>query len=147
MSSFPPGSSAALVNAIDLMARAVFTWVRQEAMEHRFRGVSISTDEQCALAAGFIAGLRSRIGLGESEAALLAYVYALMTGERAGAAALAGKLLAQQEGDAKLSCSGYLNGLHAARTLLHEFQLVRLNPATDSLPEPAASTSRWESLN
>jgi len=147
MSSFPPGSSAALVNAIDLMARAVFTWVRQEAMEHRFRGVSISTDEQCALAAGFIAGLRSRIGLGESEAALLAYVYALMTGERAGAAALVVKLLAQQDGDAKFSCSGYLHGLQAARTLLCEFQRVRLNLPTESLSELSVFIASGTSLN
>jgi hypothetical protein len=55
MSSLPPGSSLALVNAIDLMARAVFTWVRQESMDNRFRGISVSADEQCALAAGFIA--------------------------------------------------------------------------------------------
>jgi len=147
MSSFPPGSSAALVIAIGLMARAVFTWVRQEAMEHRFRGVSISTDEQCALAAGFIAGLRSRIGLGESEAALLAYVYALMTGERAGAAALVVKLLAQQDGDAKFSCSGYLHGLQAARTLLSEFQRVRLNLPTESLSELPVFIASGTSLN
>jgi len=147
MSNFPPGSSAALVNAIDLMARAVFTWVRQEAMEHRFRGVSISTDEQCALAAGFIAGLRSRIGLGDSEAALLAYVYALMTGERAGAAALVVKLLAQQDGDGKFSCSSYLNGLQAARTLLCEFQRVRLNLPTESLSELPVFITSGTSLN
>jgi hypothetical protein len=147
MSSFPSGSSAALVNAIDLMARAVFTWVRQEAMEHRFRGVSISTDEQCALAAGFIAGLRSRIGLGDSEAALLAYVYALMTGERAGAAALVVKLLAQQDGDAKFSCSGYLNGLQAARTLLCEFQRVRLNLPAESLSELPVFIASGTALN
>jgi hypothetical protein len=116
-------------------------------MDHRFRGVSVSTDEQCSLAAGFIAGLRSRIGLGDSEAALLAYVYALMTGERSGAAALVGKLLAQQEGDAKLSCSGYLNGLQAARTLLCEFQRVRVNLPTESLSEVPVFIASGTSLN
>ena len=147
MSSFPPASSVALVNAIDLMARAVFTWVRQEAMDHRFRGISVSADEQYALAAGFIAGLRSRIGLGDSEAALLAYTYALMTGERAGATALVGKLLGQQEGGAQFSCSGYLNGLQAARTLLVEFQRLPFNLPTESLAEPAASITPVSSLN
>lgn len=147
MSSFPPGSSAGLVNAVDLMARAVFTWVRQEVMERRFRGVSISTDEQCALAAGFIAGLRTRIGLGDAEAALLAYVYALMTGERAGAAALVGKLLAQKEGVGEFSCSGYLHGLQAARTLLCEFQRVRPNLPTESLSELLSANYFGTSLN
>jgi hypothetical protein len=147
MSSTPPGSSLALVNAIDLMARAVFTWVRQESMDNRFRGISVSADEQCALAAGFIAGLRSRIGLGDSEAALLAYVYALMIGERAAAAALVRKLLAEQEGDTIFSCSGYLHGLNAARTLLCEFQMVRINLSTESLPEQPESIAPWTSLN
>lgn len=147
MSKLPPGQSAELVRAIDLMARAVFTWVRQEAMDHRFRGVSISADEQCALAAGFIAGLRTRIGLGDSEAALLAYTYVLMTGERTGAAGLAGKLLAQQDGDGEFSCSGYLHGLQAARTLLCEFQTVRINLASESSPDQPVSVFPLGSLN
>ena len=147
MSSIPPSQSAEPVRAIDLLARAVFTWVRQEAMDHRFRGISVSADEQCALAAGFIAGLRSRIGLGDSEAALLAYVYALMAGERAGAVALAAKLLVQQEGDGKFSCSGYLHGLQAARTLLSEFQLPRINLVVESLSEQPKSPFPCSSLN
>ena len=147
MSNIPPGQSAEPVRAIDLMARAVFTWVRQEAMDHRFRGISVTADEQCALAAGFIAGLRSRIGLGDSEAALLAYVYALMTGERAGAAALVEKLLEQREGDGKFSCSGYLHGLQAARTLLAEFQMVRISLAVESWSEQPVSIFPCNSLN
>jgi len=147
MSSIPPGQSAEPVRAIDLLARAVFTWVRQEAMDHRFRGISVSADEQCALAAGFIAGLRSRIGMGDSEAALLAYVYALMTGERIDALTLAGKLLAQQEADGKLSCSGFLHGLQAARTLLSEFQLAGLSLAVDACLEQSGLSSSCSSLN
>jgi len=147
MSSIPPGQSAEPVRAIDLLARAVFTWVRQEAMDHRFRGISVSADEQCALAAGFIAGLRSRIGLGDPEAALLAYVYALMTGERSGAVALATKLLAQQERDGKFSCSGYLHGLQTARALLAEFHMFRINLAVESISDQPVSIFPGRSLN
>lgn len=146
MSNLPPVQSAEPVRAIDLMARAVFTWVRQEVMNQRFRGDSVSSDEQCALAAGFIAGLRSRIGLGDPEAALLAYAYALMSGERTGAAALVEKLLVQ-EADFQFSCSGYLHGLQAARTLLCKFQTFRINPPADSLPEQVAPIFPWSLVN
>jgi hypothetical protein len=50
---------------------------------------------------------------------LVAYVYALMRGERSGATAAARDLLAREPG-AAISCAGYLHGLAAARQVLGE---------------------------
>jgi len=107
------------ISDIDMMARAAFTWVRQQAMEQRFLGLPVSAAEECELAAGFLAGLKARLGLGDSESALVAYVYALMRGERAGAAKTARELLAREPA-AAMSCAGYLHGLAAARNVLGE---------------------------
>ena len=134
MSDLPQGQLAESVRAIDLLACTVFTWVRQQSMEQRFRGVPMSADEQSALAAGFIAGLRAHIRLPDSDAALVAYVYALMSGERTGAAALVDRLLSRDE-DLLLPCSGYLHGLQAARTLLCDYAVLRSHPAKDSLQD------------
>jgi hypothetical protein len=107
------------IRNIDMMARAAFTWVRQQAMEQRFLGLPVSAAEECELAAGFLAGLKARLGLCDSESILVAYVYALMRGERAGAAQTARDLLAREPG-AAMSCAGYLHGLAAARNVLGE---------------------------
>jgi hypothetical protein len=131
MSDMPQEQPAASVRAIDLLAHAVFTWVRHETMGQRFRGNPVGADEQSALAAGFIAGLRTRIGLSDSEAALVAYVYALMSGERKDAAGMVDKLLVHDVG-LRFSCSGYLQGLQAARTLLCDFEVERVALKIDS---------------
>jgi hypothetical protein len=107
------------VRDIDAMARAVFTWVRQHAMERRFLGVPISEAEQSELAAGFLAGLRARFGLGESESTLIAYVYAVMRGERADATNAARELLSM-DSTVSVSAAGYIQGLEAARQILGE---------------------------
>jgi hypothetical protein len=73
--------------------------------------------EELDLAAGFLAGLRVRLTLGSAESAFLAYVYALMSGERAGAKNTANRLLSRGSADVP-SCSGYLFGLKAARELM-----------------------------
>ena len=107
------------IRDIDMMARAAFTWVRQQAMEQRFLGLPVTAAEESELAAGFLAGLKARLGLCDSESTLVAYVYALMRGERTGAAASARDLLAREPG-ASVSCAGYLHGLAAARNVLGE---------------------------
>ena len=107
------------IRDIDMMARAAFTWVRQQAMEQRFLGLPVTAAEESELAAGFLAGLKARLGLCDSESTLVAYVYALMRGERTGAAASARDLLAREPG-ASVSCAGYLHGLAAARHVLGE---------------------------
>jgi hypothetical protein len=112
-------SSDHSVQSIDSMARAVFTWVRQQAMEQRFLGIPITEAEQLELAAGFLAGMRARLGLGDSESTLVAYVYSLMRGERSGATNSARILLSREPGVA-VSCAGYLHGLNAARQLMCE---------------------------
>ena len=83
------------IRDIDSMARAVFTWVRQQAMEQRFLGVPVSEAEQLELAAGFLAGLRARLGLCDSETTIVAYVYALMRGDRVEAANAAEQLISR----------------------------------------------------
>jgi hypothetical protein len=107
------------IRDIDMMARAAYTWVRQQAMEQRFLGLPVTAAEECELAAGFLAGLKARLGLCDSESSLVAYVYVLMRGERSGAAASARNLLAREPG-AAVSCAGYLHGLAAARNVLGE---------------------------
>ena len=108
-----------LIRDMDTMARAAFTWVRQQAMEQRFLGLPVSAAEECELAAGFLAGLKARLKLSDSESILVAYIYVLMRGERSGAAKTARELLAREPG-AAVSCAGYLHGLAAARNVLGE---------------------------
>jgi hypothetical protein len=126
----PFDSTDTCVRDIDSMARAVFTWVRQQAMEQRFLGIPITDSEQLELAAGFLAGMRARLGLGDSESSLVAYVYSLMRGDRAGALNAARFLLSRELG-ATVSCAGYLHGLDAARQLMNEQHVSdkRSNPA------------------
>jgi len=107
------------IRDIDMMARAAFTWVRQQAMEQRFLGLPVNAVEESELAAGFLAGLKAQLGLCDSESTLVAYVYVLMRGERSGATAAARDLLAREPG-AAISCAGYLHGLAAARQVLGE---------------------------
>lgn len=107
------------IRDIDMMARAAYTWVRQQAMEQRFLGIPISAAEECELAAGFLAGLRARLGLCDTESILVAYVYALMRGERSAATETARELFAREAG-ATVPCAAYLHGLAAARQVLGE---------------------------
>ena len=141
MFSAPPHNADTYVRDIDSMARAVFTWVRQQAMEQRFLGVPVSEAEQLELAAGFIAGLRARLGLADSESILVAYVFALMRGERSAAANIAQNLLNREPG-AAVSCSGYLHGMSAARRILGEqHQLREPSDLTDGINSVTTSSS------
>jgi hypothetical protein len=105
------------IRDIDSMARAAHAWVRQQTFEQRFIGLPVSDAEESDLAAGFLAGLRLRLTLRETDSMLLAYVYVLMTGQRAGALVKAESLL-DRNPVALASASGYLHGLRAARELL-----------------------------
>jgi hypothetical protein len=104
---------------VDLLARAAFVWVRQQSMEQRFLGSQISIAEESELAAGFLAGVRSSLGIGDSESILVAYSYALMRGERSSAVNSARDLVSRSPG-LSASCSGYLHGINAARRILAE---------------------------
>ena len=104
---------------IDTMARALFTWVRQQSMEQRFLGFPVTAAEEYELAAGFLAGLKVRLGLAFEESMLVAYGYTLMRGERNNALAAARNLL-NRETSVSISCAGYLHGLEAARRVLGE---------------------------
>ena len=104
---------------VDLLARAAFTWVRQQSMEQRFLGSPISVAEETELAAGFLAGVRSSLHIGDGESILVAYSYALMRGERSSAVESAVDLVSRSPGLAA-SCSGYLHGINAARQVLAE---------------------------
>jgi hypothetical protein len=141
MFSAPPHHADTYVRNIDSMARAVFTWVRQQTMEQRFLGVPVSEAEQLELAAGFIAGLRARLGLADSESILVAYVFALMRGERSAAANIAQNLLNREPG-AAVSCAGYLHGLSAARRILGEQHPLReTSDLTDGINSVTTSSS------
>mgnify|MGYP003573372553 CR=1 FL=1 len=107
------------IRDIDSIARAAYIWVRQQSFDQRFIGKPVSSAEETALAAGFLAGLRSRLQLGDSESALVAYVYALMIGQRYGAAQTADDLVRREPGSFA-SCAGYLEGLKAARKIMDE---------------------------
>jgi hypothetical protein len=117
------------IRDIDSMARAAYVWVRQQTFEQRFIGMPVSPIEESALAAGFLAGLKSRLQLGDSESTLVAYIYVLMSGERGGATQSAAELI-QRAPDSFVSCAGYRSGLAAAREIVGE--------GTDQL-----STSQW----
>ena len=119
----------AFIHDIDLMARAAYTWVRQQTFEQRFIGLPVSAAQESDLAAGFLAGLTARLQLDKSELIQLAYVYALMTGERSGAIRTARKLI-DSERAASASCSAYLVGLKAARDLF--FECTNEMPASKS---------------
>ena len=120
-------STDCYIRDIDSMARAAYLWVRQQAFEQRFIGMPINLAEETALAAGFLAGLRSRLNLSDSESTLVAYVYALMTGQQAGATLIAIKLV-NREPDTFAACAGYLEGLKAARKMLgHRPAAVLMN--------------------
>ena len=141
MFSAPPHNPDTYVRDIDSMARAVFTWVRQQSMEQRFLGVPVTEAEQLELAAGFIAGLRARLGLADSESILVAYEYALMRGERSAAANIAKNLLNREPG-AAVSCAGYLHGLSAARRILGEqHPLPEKSDLSDGINSVTNSTS------
>jgi len=139
MQSCSPESNEDYIRDLDSMARAVFTWVRQQSMEQRFLGVPVSDAEQCELAAGFLAGLKARFGLGDAESSLVAYVYALMRGERSDAATAACNLIVRDPG-AAMSCAGYMHGLQAARQLLGE-QHIRRTHEEISLSTVATSNT------
>ena len=102
-------STDCYIRDIDSIARAAYLWVRQQTFEQRFIGMPTNLAEETALAAGFLAGLRSRLNLGESESTLVAYVYALMIGQQA-EAALAAANLVNHEAGSFTSCAGYLEG-------------------------------------
>lgn len=107
------------VRDIDSMARAAFVWVRQQSFQQRFIGLPVSSAEETALAAGFLAGLSSRLRLRDSESTLVAYVYVLMNGERAGAPQTAEHLI-QREPASFAPFAGYLRGREAAREFMRE---------------------------
>ena len=106
-----------LIRDIDSMARAAHAWVRQQTFEQRFIGLPVTDAEESDLAAGFLAGLKLRLTLRDTDSMLLAYIYVLMTGQRAGALDKARNLL-DRNAVALASASGYLHGLRAARALL-----------------------------
>ncbi|MGI9291128.1 MAG: hypothetical protein ACR2QG_07610 [Gammaproteobacteria bacterium] len=109
-------SKDSFIRDIDAMARAASMWVRQRAYEQRFIGAPVSSVEEIALAAGFLAGLKSRLELGDGESALVAYAYALMMGQPQTAARTAERLVEKDSGSFA-SCAGYMEGLKAARQI------------------------------
>lgn len=133
-----PDNSEEYLRDIDLMARAVFTWVRQEAMDQRFQGVPVSDAEQSEMAAGFLAGLQARLGLGDSDSKMVAYIYAIMRGERIGATRAAHDLISRAPTIAA-SCAGYLHGLNAALLMLGE---SNAEPGNEVLPEATIQAER-----
>lgn len=129
------------IRDIDLMARAAYTWVRQQIFEQCFIGIPVSSMEESELAAGFLAGLQTRLKLGNDEIILLAYVYALMMGKRAGAIGTARNLI-DRDSAALISRSSYLHGLAAAREILlghpeekakTKFTVTRINHFTNQV--------------
>ena len=112
-------STDSFIHDIDSMARAAYLWVRQQSFEQRFTGMPVNPAEETALAAGFLAGMRSRLDLGDSESTLVAYVYALMVGQQTTATQTA-EVLVKSDPGTFASCAGYLEGLRAARLILRE---------------------------
>ena len=132
-------SADSVIRDIDSMARAAYTWVRQQTFEQRFIGLPVSEAEESDLAAGFLAGLKLRLGLHDADLMLLAYVYALMTGHRSDALDKAEALL-DRNSVALASASGYLHGLRAARELLDkELAASRVKHPITAYPDQAAN--------
>ena len=119
MSKLDHNAAEAFIRDIDLMARAAYTWVRQQTFEQRFIGLPVGAAQEAELAAGFLAGLTARMELEDSELMQLAYTYMLMTGQRSGAFKAARNLVDRKQG-AFASCSSYLHGLKAARDMFVE---------------------------
>jgi hypothetical protein len=119
MSKLDQNAAEAFIRDIDLMARAAYTWVRQQTFEQRFIGLPVGAAQETELAAGFLAGLTARMDMDDSELIQLAYTYVLMTGQRSGAFKAARNLIDSKSG-AFASCSSYLHGLKAARDMFLE---------------------------
>ena len=130
------------IRDIDLMARVAYTWVRQQAFGKRFQGLPLSAAEECELAAGFVAGMKARLQLEDTETTMVAYIYALMAGERGNAVYTASEIVRQRSVLTMTSpaANGYQQGLNAARELLDE----RLGSAAS---EPVTGFSRAPALN
>jgi hypothetical protein len=119
MPELDQNAAEAFIRDIDLMARAAYTWVRQQTFEQRFIGLTVSAAQEADLAAGFLAGVTARMDLDDSELIQLAYTYMLMTGQRSGAFNAARNLI-DRKSAAFASCSSYLHGLKAARDMFFE---------------------------
>ena len=112
---------ASLIKKIDSLARAAHSWVRQQSYEQRFVGMPLTQSEECALAAGFIAGLKVRMDLEDDETTMLAYVYVLLAGDSTWAAEIAdelGRELEREFDQQLVSEHGFKHGLQAAHRML-----------------------------
>jgi len=108
---------------VDALAGVTHIWVRQQLMEHRFIGLILTGQDEKALAAGFLAGLKGLLQLNDGEATLIAYSYLLMRGSSQ-AIDLASELVAEAEGPQaegfSVAACGYRAGWAAAEKLFGE---------------------------
>ena len=112
----------AYIRDIDAMARAAYMWVRQQTLQRRFVGVPVSSAEEYDLAAGFLAGIKGRLGLEDTESTMLTYIYLLMQGEQVAAIRKVGELTNRPR--QTVAAEGYQRGLQAARDIFNEGQPV-----------------------
>jgi len=101
---------------VDALAGVTHKWMRQQLMEHRFLGHILTGQDENALAAGFLAGLKALLTLNDGESMLIAYSYLLKRGSGQ-AVDLAGELVTGVEGFS-VAESGYRTGRMAAEELL-----------------------------
>ncbi len=101
---------------VDALAGVTHKWVRQQLMEHRFLGQILTGQDEKALAAGFLAGLKTLLTLNDGEAMLIAYSYLLKRGSGQ-AVELADELVTGAE-YLSVAESGYRTGRTAAEKLL-----------------------------
>jgi hypothetical protein len=124
MEGLASGNSDHFIRDIDLMARAAYTWVRQQSFACRFRGLPLSLAEECELAAGFLDGLQRRLNMDMRDLTMVAYSYALMAGQRTDPLRLATEILnyelpaSNSDLPPVAAGAGFQQGLQAARDLL-----------------------------
>ncbi len=107
----------ALRNA-DRLASAVARWVRQQSLQQRFAGVVLASQDEHAMAAGFLTGLRDALCLEDSEVVLIAYAYQL---KRGGLSPVdTALLLSPRNIAAYCRSAGYRSGRQAARVIIDE---------------------------
>ncbi len=114
----PSEPSLSALREVDALAGVTHIWVRQQLMEHRFIGLILTGQDEKALAAGFLAGLKGLLQLNDDESMLIAYSYMLMRGSSQ-AVDLADELVVKAEGLSVAAC-GYKAGRAAAEKLLGE---------------------------
>lgn len=112
------GQAVDSLRKVDALAGVTHRWVRQQLMEHRFLGQVLKSQDEEALAAGFLSGLQTVFAMDDYESQLVAYSYMLKRGSN-DAINRSAELMAPPQ-EFLISASGYRAGCRAAESLFSD---------------------------